>query len=246
MMQGSLARNLRVLRAERGLNLTEASKLSGVTIDTISTLEHGERGAYTSTLYKLAEAYGVTLGDLMGEASLVTVGKAEAPKTRQRGSYEPLMPRPEVQEWLSEQGHETFEEFRSTVEELETLEEVEQARHELREKRDGLVDELSDRSVQVELFGPVRPRDFEGKKAREREALRPANLVVKLKQEIRHEYGAREDALAEYSSVLFVEGKADDYLVREPVGERDRERHERLLEARRAFEKTYAALSAAV
>jgi transcriptional regulator with XRE-family HTH domain len=91
MMQDSLARNLRVLRAERGLNLTEASKLSGVTIDTISTLEHGERGAYTSTLYKLAEAYGVTLGDLLGEFSLVPAGKAEAPKTGRSAALEPYL-----------------------------------------------------------------------------------------------------------------------------------------------------------
>jgi len=91
------------------------------------------------------------------------------------------------------------------------------------------------------LRGPLAP-------ALQRRPLRvrPTEHARKLKREIRREYGAREDALAEYSSVLFVGGKADDYLVREPVGERDRERHERLLEARRVFEETYAAQLAAV
>jgi transcriptional regulator with XRE-family HTH domain len=76
MQEENLARNLRILRAERGLNLTEAASLAGITIDTLSHLEHGERGAYTSTLYKLAEAYDVTLGDLLGEYSLVPVPRA--------------------------------------------------------------------------------------------------------------------------------------------------------------------------
>jgi len=242
MMQDSLARNLRVLRAERGINLQEAEDLTGVTRETITALERGQRGAYTKTLRKLADAYDVSLADLMaGEVSLA-VGKAEAPETRP--ADEPLISRPEVREWLSEQGHETLEEFRSMVEELEALEEVEQAIRELREKRDGLVDKLGDRSVQVELFGPVRMEGLVGD-ARLREVFRPTEHARKLKREIRREYDAREDALAEYSSVLFVGGKADDYLVREPVGERDRERHERLLEARRMFEETYAALSAA-
>lgn len=85
MVQDSLGRNLRVLRAERGITLGEAEELTGVTQETISALEHNQRGAYTSTLRKLADAYGVTLGDLMGEASPVGVGKAEAPKTGRPG-----------------------------------------------------------------------------------------------------------------------------------------------------------------
>jgi|SRR5215213_5164681 len=84
MMQDSLARNLRVLRAERGINLTEAEELTGVTRDTIAALEHGTRGAYTNTLQKIADAYDVTLGDLLGEFARVPAGapgKASAPDT---------------------------------------------------------------------------------------------------------------------------------------------------------------------
>jgi transcriptional regulator with XRE-family HTH domain len=197
-----------------------------VSLNVINRLERSViLDPHYSTLRGIARALGVPVEDLVSE--------------------EPLISRPEVREWLSEQGHKTLEEFRSLVEELDTLEEVEQAIRELRERRDGLVDKLGDRSVHVELFGPVRLEGLVGD-ARLREVFRPTEHARKLKREIRREYGAREDALAEYSSVLFVGGKADDYLVREPVGERDRERHERLLEARRVFEETYAAQLAAV
>jgi len=61
------------------------------------------------------------------------------------------------------------------------------------------------------------------------------------------EYVARELGLVNYSRELFVEGKADAYLVYEhdrASHEHARERHERLLEARQAaareLEESYA------
>jgi len=66
-MQESLARKLRVLRADRGITLQEAEELTGVTRETLGALEHGQRGAYTSTLQKIAEGYGVTVGELLEE-----------------------------------------------------------------------------------------------------------------------------------------------------------------------------------
>jgi transcriptional regulator with XRE-family HTH domain len=222
----ALKDRIRELRKAQGLSQEKLARQADLSLNLIGRLEGGQvTDPHYSTLRGLARALGVPVEDLVSE--------------------EPLISRPEVREWLSEQGHETLEEFRSMVEELETLEEVEQAKRELREKRDGLVDKLGDRSVQVELFGPVRLEGLVGD-ARLRAVFRPTEHARKLKREIRREYDAREDALAEYSSVLFVGGKADDYLVREPVGERDRERHERLLEARRVFEETYAAQLAAV
>jgi transcriptional regulator with XRE-family HTH domain len=222
----SIGDKVRATRKAAGISQEEVARRAGVSLNVINRLERSViLDPHYSTLRGIARALGVPVEDLVSE--------------------EPLISRPEVREWLSEQGHKTLEEFRSLVEELDTLEEVEQAIRELREKRDGLVDKLGDRSVQVELFGPVRLEGLVGD-ARLRAVFRPTEHARKLKREIRREYGAREDALAEYSSVLFVGGKADDYLVREPVGERDRERHERLLEARRVFEETYAAQLAAV
>jgi transcriptional regulator with XRE-family HTH domain len=73
MMQESLARKLRVLRAERGITLQEAEELTGVTRETLGALEHGQRGAYTNTLQKIAEGYGITVGELLEEP--VPLGK---------------------------------------------------------------------------------------------------------------------------------------------------------------------------
>src|SRR5215208_6457520 len=68
MTQDSLGRNLRMLRADRGITLAEAEELTGVTQETLSALERGQRGAYTSTLRKIADAYDITLGDLLDDA----------------------------------------------------------------------------------------------------------------------------------------------------------------------------------
>jgi transcriptional regulator with XRE-family HTH domain len=65
MMQESLAEKLRILRAREGLSLTEAARRAGVTRDTLSDLERGKRHAYTPTLTKIAQGYGVPVEDLL-------------------------------------------------------------------------------------------------------------------------------------------------------------------------------------
>lgn len=77
MMHESLARKLRVLRAERGLSLGEAGELLGVTRETLAALEHGQRGAYTSTLEKIARGYNTSVSALLAEdeSPLVGAGK---------------------------------------------------------------------------------------------------------------------------------------------------------------------------
>ena len=66
-MQSTLARKLRVLRAERGLTLREAEQLTGVDKDTLSKIERGLRHPYDVTLSKLARGYGVPVEDLLEE-----------------------------------------------------------------------------------------------------------------------------------------------------------------------------------
>jgi len=66
-MYKSLARNLRVLRAERGVPLTEAAQRIGVTRETLGALERGKHGAHTSTLEKIASYYGTTVSALLEE-----------------------------------------------------------------------------------------------------------------------------------------------------------------------------------
>jgi transcriptional regulator with XRE-family HTH domain len=67
MRQGNLGRHLRVLRAERGLSLTEAAEWIGVTRDTLSEIERGKRHPYTPTLAKIARGYGVPVEELLEE-----------------------------------------------------------------------------------------------------------------------------------------------------------------------------------
>jgi transcriptional regulator with XRE-family HTH domain len=66
-VQSTLARKLRVLRAERGLTLREAEQLTSVDKDTLSKIERGLRHPYDVTLSKLARGYGVPVEDLLEE-----------------------------------------------------------------------------------------------------------------------------------------------------------------------------------
>lgn len=79
MTQDRLARRLRVLRAERGLSLTEAAERIGVTRDTLSEVERGKRHPYVPTLTKIAAGYEVPVEGLLEEP--VLAGKAEASET---------------------------------------------------------------------------------------------------------------------------------------------------------------------
>ena len=74
-MQDTLARKLRVLRAERGLTLREAEQLTGVDKDTLSKIERGLRHPYDVTLSKLARGYEVNVVDLLEAAA--RAGKLE-------------------------------------------------------------------------------------------------------------------------------------------------------------------------
>jgi transcriptional regulator with XRE-family HTH domain len=85
-MRGSvLSRKLRVLRAEQGLTIGEASKEAGVSADTLGLIERGKRAPQVSTLRKLGEIYGVSLDELLQAADeqeepVLSLGKDEAPR----------------------------------------------------------------------------------------------------------------------------------------------------------------------
>lgn len=83
MMQGSLAKRIRVLRAQHGLTLREAAALAGVRPATLSDIEHGRSKPHDVTLAKIAEGYGVPVEELLEEP--VPVEKVEASET---GPYE--------------------------------------------------------------------------------------------------------------------------------------------------------------
>jgi transcriptional regulator with XRE-family HTH domain len=92
MMQSSLARKLRVLRAERGLTQRAASAQIGVTKETLSDLERGLRHPHDVTLSRIARGYGVPVEELLEEPALAS--KAEAPP--ETGPAEAKGPDPSV------------------------------------------------------------------------------------------------------------------------------------------------------
>jgi transcriptional regulator with XRE-family HTH domain len=66
-VRDTLARKLRVLRAERGLTLRDAEHLTGVDKDTLSKLERGLRHPHDVTLSRVAKGYGVPVDELIEE-----------------------------------------------------------------------------------------------------------------------------------------------------------------------------------
>src|ERR687894_570828 len=105
MTQGSLARRLRVLRAERGLTLREAASLTGVAKETISDIERGLRHPHDPTLARIAKGYGVPVQELLEEPEVSLAGKAEAPEAgpADRRSEEKEAGQPDVDSSLDEE-----------------------------------------------------------------------------------------------------------------------------------------------
>jgi len=249
MMEKSLAARLRLLRAQRGLSVKDAAEQLRVDRHTLRRIELGTQEAQYPTLAKIAKGYDVPVEDLLGE--LVPLGKAPYPgraeKVASGAAATPLMDHPGVREWLIDHRHMSREDFLSWAGGLEGLEEVEKAIAELHETREALLKELRKPVVQNDLFGPAELEGLTGDDDRTREVFRPGEAARKLGWEIRREYGARENALVNYSRVLFIEGGAEDYLVRGPGGAHDQERHEQMLAARRrVLEEKYAAAAALV
>jgi transcriptional regulator with XRE-family HTH domain len=80
LVQDTLGRKLRVLRAERGLTLREAAKLADVRPGTLSELERGIRRPHDLTLSRIAQAYDVSVEELIDAEEPALAGKAEAPQ----------------------------------------------------------------------------------------------------------------------------------------------------------------------
>ena len=82
-MQDTLARKLRVLRAERQLTVREAAALTGVDPGTISKIERGVRHPHDITLSRLAQGYDVPVEELLEEEP---VPLAETPREAGRSA----------------------------------------------------------------------------------------------------------------------------------------------------------------
>ena len=136
-MQDTLARKLRVLRAERGLTLREAEELTGVDKDTLSKIERGLRHPYDVTLSKLAKGYGVPVEDLLEEP----VPLAQASQETGRVEWEAAV---RGARQLRERGWRRMEEALSAWRASKERGEAPDARREYREEMGALLQQAYD------------------------------------------------------------------------------------------------------
>lgn len=59
-------KNLRKIRNDKGLTMQQLAEMVGINMWSIFRYEHGERTPDVLTAYKIANALGVTLDELMG------------------------------------------------------------------------------------------------------------------------------------------------------------------------------------
>jgi transcriptional regulator with XRE-family HTH domain len=229
-------------RESHGLTQRELAAEAGVGEVTVARIEAGASVA-PPTARKIAEALGVTVADLLERPP---VPLAEAPQTGLNAPTQegPLMSRPEIREWLREFGHTSEEEFLAWASDLDLdLDEkgfpcgIERAKHELKQRRDRILDALRDPDVQADLFGRAQTEGLTGDDWA-REVFRPSKAARKLTNEVRQEFTRREVSLVNYSVRLFVEGVTDNYLAYDRSREYLDRRHQELLKLRtRALEE---------
>ncbi|WP_433476272.1 helix-turn-helix domain-containing protein [Spirillospora sp. CA-142024] len=68
-----VARNMRLLREQRGMSLTELARQAGLAKQTLSTIEQGSGNPTVDTLFAVAEALGVPVTRLVAEHEQVMV-----------------------------------------------------------------------------------------------------------------------------------------------------------------------------
>lgn len=84
-----VARNVRLLREQRGLSLAELARQAGLAKQTLSKLEQGTGNPTVDTLFSIAEALGVPVTRLVAEREQVmTVQRADQVVWQQHGGYE--------------------------------------------------------------------------------------------------------------------------------------------------------------
>jgi transcriptional regulator with XRE-family HTH domain len=82
MTKEMLGNKLRVLRAERGLSLRQASKATGVDIHTLSSAEKGHHMPWDKTLSKLAVGYNIPVSELVGAPNVVPEQREDDPERK--------------------------------------------------------------------------------------------------------------------------------------------------------------------
>lgn len=81
MMLLDLGHNLRDLRAERGISLSELARLAGISKSSLSEIEAGKRNPTVETLYALCGPLEVPLTALLGESPGVDAASVAGVRT---------------------------------------------------------------------------------------------------------------------------------------------------------------------
>jgi len=105
----TLARKLRVLRAQEGLSIIEVSRRAGIGRDTLSDLEHGHRRPTMATVRALSDVYGVPVEQLLDEHRL-QIDRGPAHRLRAM-----LQNAAKVTQPLVEQSDEDIQAFRQAI-----------------------------------------------------------------------------------------------------------------------------------
>ncbi|MGW1563429.1 helix-turn-helix domain-containing protein [Streptomyces sp. NPDC002144] len=84
-----VARNVRLLRDQRGLSLAELARRAGLAKQTLSNLEQGTGNPTVETLFSIATALGVPVTRLVAEQEqVITVQRGDEVVWEQHGRYE--------------------------------------------------------------------------------------------------------------------------------------------------------------
>jgi transcriptional regulator with XRE-family HTH domain/quercetin dioxygenase-like cupin family protein len=84
-----VARNVRLLREQRGLSLAELARRAGLAKQTLSNLEQGTGNPTVDTLFSIATALGVPVTRLVAEREqVITVQRGDDVVWEQHGRYE--------------------------------------------------------------------------------------------------------------------------------------------------------------
>jgi transcriptional regulator with XRE-family HTH domain len=220
MTNEALARRLRILRAARGISLREAEKLTGVTRETLGALEHGQRGAHTGTLQKIATGYGVSVSDLMREgleAEEVLLSKAEASEAeaarvavRRSPLAQVTLDTPHIRAWLT-QRRATHALISDKDFENEVIgSEPSALLRAVTKEREQVLEELQKPEARTTLF-PTNVAAQSTKKARTSEAMRPYRQIARLRILVEREYTIRSRILENYIEHLsLLEAQSDE------------------------------------
>jgi transcriptional regulator with XRE-family HTH domain len=203
---------LREFRRQKGWSQKDLADESGVGQDTISGIERGQHEPRPSTLRKLAEALDVEVADFFREPVLPR--KTKAPRGAGRAGTKTL------DEWLEEHGAkrilmsdeqvlENFERLASGSDRAAIPGRFEQEARDTFREEDKVLDALREEWVDG---GNLLPKVEEGPNV-VRRAFDHAKTYSQLGREIRSRYSRYLNALDNYGRALYLEGRADDFVM---------------------------------